>query len=75
MHASNPAGGGLGLAIGALLARFRGNRGPWHVHVALLDQDNRPTGGTYREELADQAGAEHRVTQILQAIGAGRWPE
>src|SRR6266851_3930229 len=73
MHASNPAGGGLGLAIGALLARLR-RRNPWHVDVAPLDSDDRPTGGSHHEQLADQASAERRAAEILEAIGAGRWP-
>jgi hypothetical protein len=73
MNPGNPAGGGLGLGIGALLARLRRNRGPWHVDVALLDQDNRPTGGTHHEQLADQAKAEERAAEIMRLIGEGAW--
>jgi hypothetical protein len=73
-HASNPAGGGLGLAIGAMLSRFRGRHGAWGVDVARLDRDNRPTGGIHHEHLADQATAERRVAEIMEAIGSGHWP-
>jgi hypothetical protein len=73
-HASNPAGGGLGLAIGAMWSRFRANRAAWGVDVALLDSDNRPTGGVHHEHLADQASAEQRVGEIMEAIGSGHWP-
>lgn len=73
MNPGNPAGGGLGLGIGALLARLRRKHGPWHVDVALLDQDNRPTGGTHHEQLADQAVAEQRAAEIVRLIGEGSW--
>jgi hypothetical protein len=73
MHPGNPAGGGLGLGLGALLARFRRNHGPWHVDVALLDHDNRPTSGAHHEQLADQAVAEQRAAEIMRLIADGQW--
>lgn len=73
LHAGNPAGGGLGLAFGALWARLLARRRAWHVEVSALDADNRPTGTSHREDLADRLQAEARMAEIVQAITNDSW--